>query len=96
MYVKGDVAGYGSGTRNDPFKTIDAAMVALDGNGATDKSENTICVMGNLDVSSYITVAANDAYYNIVGYDDYGLVVTPVELTMSSMLGSVIEVPRGT
>ena len=96
VYVKQGAPAGGSGTITNPFSTIQQAQTALDTSGASDPSGNTICVMGDLkDMTAAITVGASSDYYNIVGYDDNGLNVAPVELAMA-VPGSVINLSTGT
>lgn len=95
-YVKRGAASGGTGTKDNPFDNIQSAMAALDANGATDKSYNTIYVMGDFaDMASSINVSNSSAYYNIVGCDADGNAVAPVQLGVSAP-GSVIELSAGT
>ena len=96
VYVKKGAPAGGTGTKDNPFDNIQSAMAALDANGATDKSYNTIYVMGDFaDMASSINVSNSGAYYNIVGCDADGNAVAPVQLGVSAP-GSVIELSAGT
>ncbi|MBR5095828.1 MAG: hypothetical protein IK094_01830, partial [Treponema sp.] len=66
VYVKSGVPAGGTGTRDNPVNTIDSAKTILDANDVTDKSANTIYIMGDFtNMTGSITVGNSSAYYNI-------------------------------
>lgn len=96
VYVKSGVPAGGTGTRASPFNDIQEAKTALDANGVTDKSANTIYIMGDfLNMTSPITVGGSSFYYNIVGVDSNGETIQPVELGLATN-DFVIEIVTGT
>ncbi|MBO7123147.1 MAG: hypothetical protein J6V90_07700 [Treponema sp.] len=96
VYVQSGAPAGGTGTRASPFNDIQGAKTILDANGVTDKSANTIYIMGDFtDMTGSITAGNPSSYYNIVGVDSNGETIQPVELGLAAN-GSVIEIVTGT